>query len=279
MSFDWVAARDALSELRTSNQRDSQEIVDKGTKLVTDFFSNLGEEKWVVLEQVFLAALDCGDFQLSDTCLKKLQIQFPGSCRVQRLKGIQHEARGEFHKALIIYNKLLADDGSDMATMKRKVAVLVGTGQPKKAISLLNDYLQVFMADVDAWAQLANLYLDSQMYKQACFCLEELILADPQNYHYYVKLAEAKYTLGGPENLTEALHYFSFALLLSKENNLRAFYGLCLATSILNTIQKGLAPEAVSAYLMAKETILAASRPDHQRVVKALFQDNLDFPT
>lgn len=102
---------------------------------------------------------------------------------------MQYEAKGDFHKALVLYNKLLADDPKDTvslsfftvffvafwfkkmdsvfsfkkATMKRKISVFVETRQPKKAISLLNEYLQVFMADTDAWAELANLYLDQHL--------------------------------------------------------------------------------------------------------------------
>lgn len=48
--------------------------------------------------------------------------------------------------------------------MKRKVAHLKAIGDTKGAITLLNEYLSVFMADTEAWAELADLYTSQQMY-------------------------------------------------------------------------------------------------------------------
>jgi len=276
--YTLALAVEILAEIRTAGHRDSQLVVDFGKKLVFEFFSSLGEDRWVILEQVCIAALDCSEFKLSAECISKLSHQFPESIRVKRLIGMQHEAKGECHKALILYNKILAIEPADVLTMKRKISIHVETGQPKKAISLLNEYLTVFMSDSDAWAELAILYLEEQMYPQAAFCVEELILCEPHNYHYYVKLAEIKFTQGGVDNLLESLHYFSFSLELSKEANLRGFYGLCLATSALYTLHKSnVTPEAVSAYKQAKEEILKQTSPEHLEIVTNTFSSNLDF--
>lgn len=48
--------------------------------------------------------------------------------------------------------------------MKRKICVLLEKGQTMDAITSLTEYLQVFMADLDAWSELADLYLKEQMY-------------------------------------------------------------------------------------------------------------------
>jgi hypothetical protein len=43
--------------------------------------------------------------------------------------------------------------------MKRQVAIRKGTGDIKNAISLLATYLEIWMADTEAWLELASLHL------------------------------------------------------------------------------------------------------------------------
>jgi hypothetical protein len=43
------------------------------------------------------------------------------------------------------------------------VAISKALGKPSIAIELLNKYLELFMADHDAWRELAELYLSLQM--------------------------------------------------------------------------------------------------------------------
>lgn len=47
--------------------------------------------------------------------------------------------------------------------MKRKIAIKKASGDFKGAITLLNEYLTVFMADAEGWAELADLYTALQM--------------------------------------------------------------------------------------------------------------------
>jgi len=82
---------------------------------------------------------------------------------------------------------------------------------------------------------LANLYLKEQLYDNAAYCFEELILVEPHNFHYYVKYAEIKYSIS---EYPLALKYFSYALELSKENNISAFYGVIMTTNKLGKLSK-----------------------------------------
>jgi tetratricopeptide (TPR) repeat protein len=74
--------------------------------------------------------------------------------------------------------------------MKRKVAIAKAENNIEEAIKQLNQYLTVYMADVEAYAELADLYLSLQDYKKAAFCVEELILNNPHNYLYHLKYAD-----------------------------------------------------------------------------------------
>lgn len=79
--------------------------------------------------------------------------------------------------------------------MKRQIAMVKARGKVLDAINLLNDYLQIFCGDMEAWQELAELSISCSMLKQASFCYEELILIAPQNHHFHIRYAEVKETL------------------------------------------------------------------------------------
>ena len=54
--------------------------------------------------------------------------------------------------------------------------------------------LQRFMADQEAWMELADLYISQQDWPKAAFCVEELMLHNPYNHLYLQRYAEIKYT-------------------------------------------------------------------------------------
>lgn len=93
-----------------------------------------------------------------------LKAKFPTSVRLERLQGLEYEATGNFEAAVKIYDKMLKEDPTDMLAMKRKACVFESMGQTKKAIAMFVEYLHVFMADLEAWLHLADLYLEEQMY-------------------------------------------------------------------------------------------------------------------
>jgi len=131
-----------------------------------------------------------------------------------------------------------------------------------------------FCTDSEAWHELARIYLKLHMYDNAACCYEELILAEPQNYHFYVKYAEIKYTAGGLENLRIALNYYSTAIELCKENNLAAFYGLLLTMDAISSkdSNNSILNESTSIAVWAKKHILEqyTSSPSLKLVAESL---------
>jgi len=226
----------------------------------------VGTEWWVLLEQIFIAALDTGETKLAKTCLDTLQAKFPKSRRIERLKGLQQEANHQFDAAIATYTKLLGDDPTDMLTLKRKACVYESKGDTKLAIALFVEYLHVFMNDYEAWIHLADLYLQEQMYQQALFCYEELILGSPTSFHYYIKAAELKYTLNtGSDDMLDAVKYYSYAVELSQTTSgpgdLRALMGLSLACkAVAESYKASLTPEMVTVAEWAKGQVLELYR-------------------
>ncbi|KAF7142511.1 hypothetical protein RHSIM_Rhsim05G0161200 [Rhododendron simsii] len=98
---------------------------------------------------------------------------------------------------------------------------------------------QRYMADQDAWRELGEIYVSLQMYKQAAFCYEELILSQPTNPLYHLAYADVLYTLGGLENLQSAKKYYASATDLTGGKNTRALFGICLCTYAIGQLTKG----------------------------------------
>jgi tetratricopeptide (TPR) repeat protein len=93
---------------------------------------------------------------------------------------------------------------------------------------MLNEYLKIFMADLEAWQELAELYIDSGLLKNASFCYEELLLAMPTNLSYLLKYGQLQYSM---EQFKVARKYFARCVELSQpKTNFPAMYGLYMSS-------------------------------------------------
>lgn len=79
---------------------------------------------------------------------------------------------------------------------KRKVTLLRSLNKPTEAISQLTLLLDSFPNDTESWAELSDLYISQDMYSQATFCLEELLLLQPNSYFVHAQYAEILWRLG-----------------------------------------------------------------------------------
>lgn len=146
-----------LKYIRANRLRESRIVVEYGSFALRSFGSSLGDEKFTLCEQVFIAALDTGDDGLATECLSQLLGQFKNSGRVKRLVGMELEAKGEFEEAIKIYNALLEENPANVSVMKRKICILKGQGKIKDAIRELNIFIEQYQADPTAWQELADL--------------------------------------------------------------------------------------------------------------------------
>ncbi|XP_071743406.1 ER membrane protein complex subunit 2 isoform X2 [Lepeophtheirus salmonis] len=227
-------ARDLLRYFREKNDRKSEEIIDIWDNLSDDNINKIGDECWIIYEQVALASLDCQRFDIFNKCLSQLKEKFElDSQRVARLYAMYFEV-SESEDGLSMANNVLDKipdvDDANSQVKKRKIAILKAQGETSKAISELNKFLKDYMHDQESWMELCDLYIQDQDYVKAAFCCEELFLHNPHNHIFYQRFAEIKYTQGGFENLETAKYYYCHALQLNP-NNTRALYGLLLTCS------------------------------------------------
>jgi len=239
---DWVSklskneAKNLLQKWREENTRCSESIRDIWVNI--DLAQFLGDEKWQVLEQVCIAAMDLHDMEVVKDCLTQLDLKFPNSIRVRRLKAMAKlELRERFEDAIQVYDEMIKKDESNSLLYKRKIAILIAERQIPDAIKELTEYLKKFMNDQEAWLELSDLYIQEQDYSKAAFCIEELILANPHNHLYHERYAEIQYTINTAESLELSRSYFAQALRLN-QNNMRALYGLLLAANSVATFPK-----------------------------------------
>ena len=223
-----------MKKWRDEGYRNSEEIADLGENLLKDYSSKLGDETWVLLEQVCIASFDCNRLQLAERCLEALEKQFPKSKRVMKIRGMLYEAHGRYDIANRIYDELLEADPANLQVRKRKIAMLKEQNKIEETIVQLNEYLEDFLGDQEAWMELCELYIRQQEFSKAAFCMEELILSHPHNHLYHQRYAEIHYTIGHQENMQRAKKYFAQALKLDP-NNVRALYGLYLAATNISS--------------------------------------------
>eukprot|EP00877_Chromochloris_zofingiensis_P004184 jgi/Chrzof1/13767/Cz08g11130.t1 len=137
-----------------------------------------------------------------------------------------YEAAGKEQDAEEVYKQILKEQPSNELAAKRLVALQKTKGHTLGAIDSLRWYLDTFMNDKEAWEELAELYLEASMYRQAAFCYEELLTINPMNAIYHIRYADTLFTLGGAANIRTARAYYSKAIQVSAGRSIRAIYGL-----------------------------------------------------
>ncbi|KAK9764305.1 Inositol phosphatase SIW14 [Basidiobolus ranarum] len=230
VGFNYNTAYAKLHDLSLTGERRPEEVVELGEKILFGGYAGqLGDEVWNVYEQVLIAALDTGRFDLAKKCLDKLQPRFPKSLRVKRLEGMSLEAEGKLEEAYTLYSDILTEDPTNILAVKRQIAIQKARGSITEAIQSLTKYLDIHCNDTEAWLELCALYLDQFMYQQAAFCLEEVILMQPLNHLFHLKYAEVLFTM---DNIPMALKEFCHVIELCTDH-VRGLYGVKACTGRL----------------------------------------------
>ncbi|KXZ47288.1 hypothetical protein GPECTOR_36g15 [Gonium pectorale] len=216
-----------LRLMRDLHIRDSPTVARYGNILLRHYRSHLSEEElWTVHEQVAIAALDSHALPFAASVVRAINRRFPDSVRAKRLQGMYFEAAGDYGRAEDVYRDILVGDNTNETALKRLVALQRSQGDTPAAIDAMKKYLDVFSNDKDAWEELADMYLEVLNYRQAAFCMEELLMLSPHNSSFYVRYADILYTIGGPTNYKTARSYYSKAIELTMGGSLRALFGV-----------------------------------------------------
>lgn len=122
------------------------------------------------------------------------------------------------------------------------MALLRSTGKTAEAVTGLIALLDFSPTDAEAWAELADVYLEQGLYAQSVYALEEVLVLSPNAWNIHARLGEIEYmaastSAGGSDAATqkyaaESLKRFCRSIELC-DDYLRGFYGLKLVTSFV----------------------------------------------
>jgi len=162
------------------------------------------------------------------------------------LRGLLQEAVAEddmgLSKVLQEYDNILSENPTIVPVAKRRIALLRTLSRSSEAISALVQLLAMSPIDAEAWAELSDMYLAENMYQQAIFCLEEVLLITPNAWNVHARLGEVLYmstlsAIGSKDNeiesaLFQAVRRYSRSIELC-DHYLRGYYGLKSVTDRL----------------------------------------------
>ncbi|KAF2644382.1 hypothetical protein P280DRAFT_467016 [Massarina eburnea CBS 473.64] len=202
-------------------------------------FSRETPETWTIHENLLLSALRTGDDTSARQILDRMTSRFGASNeRIIALRGIYEEALAkddkELTRVLDGYGKVLEVDPTNTLVRKRGIAVQKSLGRTQDAITSLKVLLENSPTDVEAWAELSDMYAANGAWGQAIYCLEEVLLVMPNAWTAHAQVATLHY-LSAPSSLhslSMALRHFARSVELN-ESYLRGYYGLKLVAQKL----------------------------------------------
>ncbi|OEU10552.1 hypothetical protein FRACYDRAFT_263803 [Fragilariopsis cylindrus CCMP1102] len=254
-----------LRYIRAHELRESEKVIQHGQALLGEQVKNskfgLRDEaaRSAALEQICLAAIDIDNHLLAERCLEELKQTSTGgaisgggknkdgslvkdSDRYRRLLGRCLEAANDYEGALLLYEKMLKENPSNLIALQRKYCILrqqksetTGGVTPMNVVlEALNEYLGQQLSDVSGWYEMSQLRLSLADFKGAAYALEQVILGSPLDADIHRELGEVYATIGGVEYSTYARKHMAQALELDP-TNIRAQFGLlCVANQYLD---------------------------------------------
>ncbi|BGO99909.1 Inositol phosphatase SIW14 [Rhodotorula toruloides] len=223
-----AAIFDELRETRVKQDRHAERVLEMGRVLEQRGALKGGkDEVWDSMEQVVLAAVECGQLELAETATRaqilsyRLLTHFSSTPhRVAYLRGLLLECKGNLADARELYEQCLNDDETDVNSRKRLIALHLSsplfelpsgkgtTSSPaqqsylsaslsrQKGISLLTQYLDTYYADLFGWLTLSTHYASLALYPQALTALSHAVILAPHDPWVALKFAETAYTAG-----------------------------------------------------------------------------------
>lgn len=234
-----MSVLDTLSEIRKHEFRKPYLVERMILKLIGDGEINKYDESTahILREQLIIATLDTGNDAIRDKTLEVLVNRFPSSQRIEYLKGLVNESKNKMDDASSIYSSMITINPANTIASKRQIAILIENGKIQEAITSLHSFIRDNMGDEEAWRELAGLYLLYGQYDSASYCYEDLILIQPYFYANHIIYGECLFSsIGGSNNhnskkdvqniIVQARKHFSHSLMLKRESNVRALWGL-----------------------------------------------------
>ena len=184
---------------------DPQSIIKKCYQLLSMNHLSM-VEKYSITEQLVEQLLNIGNLKEANRVINEsfTDTLFLDSNRLQILRAMLMESNLNINDACQIYSEIYMKSCSNKAS-KRLIMCMIGQQKPLVAIELLIQHCDVFMQDTEAFLLLVELYLELGFYKQAEYCVEQVLISRPNDHLIMLKYADLLYSSG---DLKMALKYY-----------------------------------------------------------------------
>jgi tetratricopeptide (TPR) repeat protein len=202
--------------------------------------TDLGLQKYFYMEKIFYLSVELRLFEVSKRILTRFTSEFGKEPKIIRMEAYFLETHNERH-ANMSYKKLIEHNQEDRTSLKKYIAFikpLYNVDNIKKYIEIWNEYLKVYMDDYDGWFELSDVYLMTNNFNKAIFCLEEILLHQPNNFDVYTKIGDILCSLNNSDSANNAVKYYSQSILIKPTP--RAFWGLVYSINIIHRANKTL---------------------------------------
>lgn len=231
------------------------------------YSSSLGIKSLVYLEKQFYFSLDLKLLDWSEKILNNLKSVFSNEetkikrmeadlIQITQTKDIESENLCPLEDAINAYKRLIKENQHDQISLKNYLALVKSTvtlDDIRTLIDLMNEYLKVFMDDAEVWYDLADIYISTLNYNKAIFCLEEVVLHNPNDYSVYIKIGDLLNSFNNTESSGIALKYYCKSILIKPTP--RAFWGIIYIKNIFSKYKKPTDESMNKSFKIASENL------------------------
>jgi tetratricopeptide (TPR) repeat protein len=216
--------------------------------------SSLGFEKYFYLEKFYFCALELKLIDVARKTLREFKQEFGNEPKIRRMEAQlleidnppQNSNIDFLTLALESYKTLMKFNQEDRSSIKKYLSFIklkFDFEGLKTYCDLWNEYLKVYMDDYEAWYELSDVYIQTGNFNKAIYCLEEVLLHQPNNFKIYIKIGDIFNSLNNCESAVLAIKYYSQSILIKPTP--RAFWGIVYSINIYSRTNKPLTDQKI----------------------------------
>ena len=227
---------------------------------MSKYKNSIGLEENFLKKKLFFINLELKNYKESINILYNLIKEFGKEKKLLRMYGEESEIDpkgGEI--PMKQYKAMMISDQNDNESIKKyiffmKLSVDLSNKQTiNDYIELWNLYLDAYMNDPDAYNELAQVYLMVNEYDKAIFCLEELLLHNPNDYKILNKIGDIYCSKNNPADAKMAIQFYSRSIIINPVP--RAFFGIQNCSYIIIQKEKKLDEKIKKLVSMSKNEL------------------------
>lgn len=236
------------------------------SEFLRKYSSSLGLTKMVYLEKQFYMSLDLKLLDWSEKILNNFKEIFGDETKIRRMfadlqqikqtKDTDADGLTPLEESLNIYKNLIKKNQNDHKSIKSYLALIkttVDLDNVRTLIDMYNEYLKVYMDDIEIWNELADIYISTLNYNKAIFCLEEILLHYPNDYITCIKIGDILSSFSNTDSSSNALKYYSRSIMINPTP--RAFWGIVNVINTFLKYKKPLSETMKKSFIIATENL------------------------